>query len=217
MAAESARSKFPIRRVRPTDLTSFTCLEEWDRWIFGRPREKRSAPSLFPLPGFRPFYEGGAAELSPPSLGAAGDLEKILAIRLDAIGDLLRQSIFGRLAGYEDVNSEPLVAHNPQGKTEEGGARVVCHGRHMTFQLAEVAVSKRLFARILGLIWRLRALAHPTLPRECQARRSHSRREVCPESAKKCEDDARLHCCPGLEGQFGNRVGRLEKTLAWNA
>ena len=42
------------------------------------------------------------------------------------------------------------------------GAKVVRHGRYMTFQLAEVAVSRGLFARILGLIGRLRTLAHPT-------------------------------------------------------
>ena len=42
------------------------------------------------------------------------------------------------------------------------GAKVVRHGRYFTFQLAEVAVSRELFAQILGLIGRLRPLAHPT-------------------------------------------------------
>jgi hypothetical protein len=42
------------------------------------------------------------------------------------------------------------------------GAKVVRHGRYMTFQLAEVAVSRGLFAQILGLIGRLRPPAHPT-------------------------------------------------------
>ena len=37
------------------------------------------------------------------------------------------------------------------------GARVVSHGRYVTFQLAEVAVPRRLFAEILSLIARLRA------------------------------------------------------------
>jgi len=37
------------------------------------------------------------------------------------------------------------------------GARVVSHGRYVAFQLAEVAVSRRLFAEILSLIARLRA------------------------------------------------------------
>jgi Transposase DDE domain group 1 len=37
------------------------------------------------------------------------------------------------------------------------GAKVVSHGRYVTFQLAEVAVPRRLFAEILSLITRLRA------------------------------------------------------------
>ena len=41
------------------------------------------------------------------------------------------------------------------------GAKVVSHGRYVTFQLAEVAVSRRMFADILLLISRLRA---PTAP-----------------------------------------------------
>ena len=37
------------------------------------------------------------------------------------------------------------------------GAKVVSHGRYVTFQLAEVAVPRQLFAEILSLITRLRA------------------------------------------------------------
>ncbi len=37
------------------------------------------------------------------------------------------------------------------------GAKVVRHGRYITFQLAEVAVSRALLAQILGLIADLRA------------------------------------------------------------
>ncbi len=37
------------------------------------------------------------------------------------------------------------------------GAKVVRHGRYVTFQLAEVAVSRALFAQVLGLIADLRA------------------------------------------------------------
>ena len=32
------------------------------------------------------------------------------------------------------------------------GAKVVCHGRYVTFQLAEVAVPRKLFRKILSLI-----------------------------------------------------------------
>src|ERR687885_11976 len=41
------------------------------------------------------------------------------------------------------------------------GAKVVSHGRYVTFQLAEVAVPRRLFADILSLITRLRAPPAP--------------------------------------------------------
>ena len=37
------------------------------------------------------------------------------------------------------------------------GARMVLHGRYITFQMAEVAVSGRMFGRILARIARLRA------------------------------------------------------------
>ena len=42
------------------------------------------------------------------------------------------------------------------------GAKVVAHGRYVTFQMAEGAVSRRMFADILSLITRLRAPPAPT-------------------------------------------------------
>jgi hypothetical protein len=41
------------------------------------------------------------------------------------------------------------------------GAKVVSHGRHVAFQLAEVSVSRQMFADILMLIARLRAPPAP--------------------------------------------------------
>ena len=41
------------------------------------------------------------------------------------------------------------------------GAKVVSHGRYVTFQMAEVAVPRRLFAAVLWLIGRLRAPPAP--------------------------------------------------------
>ena len=41
------------------------------------------------------------------------------------------------------------------------GAKIVSHGRYVTFQLAEVAVSRQMFADILSLIARLRAPPAP--------------------------------------------------------
>src|ERR1700682_3696857 len=42
------------------------------------------------------------------------------------------------------------------------GAKVVSHGRYVTFQMAEVAVPRQMFAEILSLIARLRAPPAPT-------------------------------------------------------
>jgi len=42
------------------------------------------------------------------------------------------------------------------------GAKVVRHGRHVTFQLAEIAIPRRLFAEILRLIGGLRPKPAPT-------------------------------------------------------
>jgi len=41
------------------------------------------------------------------------------------------------------------------------GAKVMRHGRYVTFELAEVAISKSLFAEILRLINRLRPAPLP--------------------------------------------------------
>jgi hypothetical protein len=41
------------------------------------------------------------------------------------------------------------------------GAKVVSHGRYVTFQMAEVAVSRQMFADILRLIARLRGPPAP--------------------------------------------------------
>jgi hypothetical protein len=41
------------------------------------------------------------------------------------------------------------------------GAKVVSHGRYVTFQMAEVAMPRQMFAEILSLIARLRAPPTP--------------------------------------------------------
>ena len=41
------------------------------------------------------------------------------------------------------------------------GAKVVSHGRYVTFRMAEVAVSRQIFNEILSLIARLRAPPAP--------------------------------------------------------
>ncbi len=41
------------------------------------------------------------------------------------------------------------------------GAKVVSHGRYLTFQMAEIAVSRQMFGQILSLIALLRAPPAP--------------------------------------------------------
>jgi len=48
-----------------------------------------------------------------------------------------------------------------RGKLIKIGAKVVSHGRYVTFQMAEVAVSRQMFVEILSLIARLRAPPAP--------------------------------------------------------
>jgi hypothetical protein len=53
--------------------------------------------------------------------------------------------------------AEPWSLTSLREKLIKIGAKVVSHGRYVTFQLAEVAVSRQMFAEILSLIGRLRA------------------------------------------------------------
>src|SRR3954447_19313891 len=128
--------------------------------------------------------------------------------RLEA---LLRQSLFSRLAGYEDLNDAQRLRVDPAMRTVVGGrakdhaaastseigrfetetlttrenlsrlmdlsgqwinrahrhrklkigAKVVHHARAVTFQLAEVAVPRALFAALLARIGRLQAAPSP--------------------------------------------------------
>jgi len=57
--------------------------------------------------------------------------------------------------------AEPWSLTSLREKLIKIGAKVVSHGRYVTFQLAEVAVSRQMFADILSLIARLRAPPAP--------------------------------------------------------
>jgi hypothetical protein len=57
--------------------------------------------------------------------------------------------------------AEPWSLTSLREKLIKIGAKVVRYGRYVTFQLAEVAVPRRLFAGILSLIARLRAPPAP--------------------------------------------------------
>ena len=56
---------------------------------------------------------------------------------------------------------EPWSLTSVREKLIKIGAKVVSHGRYVTFQMAEVAVSRHMFADILSLIARLRAPPTP--------------------------------------------------------
>jgi Transposase DDE domain group 1 len=58
--------------------------------------------------------------------------------------------------------AEPWSLTSLREKLIKIGAKVVAHGRYVTFQLAEVAVPRQMFADILSLIARLRAPPAPT-------------------------------------------------------
>jgi hypothetical protein len=53
--------------------------------------------------------------------------------------------------------AEPWLLTSLKGKLIKIGAKVVSHGRYVTFQMAELAASRQMFADILLLIARLRA------------------------------------------------------------
>ena len=83
---------------------------------------------------------------------------------------LLRQSVFGRLAGYEDVNDAERLCRDPAMRWVVGGgapmgraASASQMGRFETEWLAqpENLVSRQMFADIVTLIARLRAPPAP--------------------------------------------------------
>jgi hypothetical protein len=53
--------------------------------------------------------------------------------------------------------AEPWSLTSLKEKLIKIGAKVVSHGRYVTFQMAEVAVPRQMFREILSLIARLRA------------------------------------------------------------
>ena len=57
--------------------------------------------------------------------------------------------------------ADPWTLTSLREKLIKIGAKVVAHGRYVTFQMAEVAVPRQMFAEILSLIARLRAPPSP--------------------------------------------------------
>jgi hypothetical protein len=72
----------------------------------------------------------------------------------------------GRVSGCSRTlampkTAEPWSLTSLREKLIKIGAKVVSHGRYVTFQMAEVAVPRQMFQEILSLIARLRALPAP--------------------------------------------------------
>jgi hypothetical protein len=57
--------------------------------------------------------------------------------------------------------AEPWSLTSLREKLIKIGAKVVSHGRYISFQMAEVAVSRQMFAEMLSVISRLRAPPAP--------------------------------------------------------
>jgi hypothetical protein len=70
------------------------------------------------------------------------------------IGNFMRTLAMPKMVGTWSLTSL-------REKSIKIGAKVVSHWRYVTFQLAEVAVPRQMFADILSLIARLRALPAP--------------------------------------------------------
>ncbi len=82
------------------------------------------------------------------------DTEKTLAKKAPSTDDPKEKSAVSKEA-------EHLSLTTLREKLVKIGAKMVRHGRYVTFQMAEVAVSRRMFGQILARIARLRAPPAP--------------------------------------------------------
>jgi hypothetical protein len=90
-----------------------------------------------------------SSELVP----AIGGTSIILALAYN-LGNFMRRLALPKAA-------EPWSLTSLNEKLIKIGAKVVSHGRYVTFQMAELTVSRQMFAGILSLIARLRAPPAP--------------------------------------------------------
>ncbi len=78
-----------------------------------------------------------------------------------------RTAISGRfhtawpLKRHSATPAEPWALTSLREKLIKSGARLVSRGRYMAFQMAEVAMSRPMFADILSVIARVRAMPAP--------------------------------------------------------
>ena len=100
------------------------------------------------------FSTGTLAGLVPRSTFAANTVRLQLHVLAYNLGNFMRTLAMPKAA-------EPWSLTSLREKLIKIGAKVVSHGRYVTFQMAEVAVSRQIFADILSLIAQLRAPPAP--------------------------------------------------------
>jgi hypothetical protein len=96
----------------------------------------------------------------PPSVTVGGCSASKAMVRLQLHGLAYNLGNFMRTLAMPK-GAEPWSLTSLREKLIKIGAKVVSHGRYVTFQLAEVAVSRQMFQDILRLIARLRAPPAP--------------------------------------------------------
>ena len=93
-----------------------------------------------------------------PRLSVGSDAEEL---RLKSEAGFFREFTLSLEIGDMPNAAEPWSLTSLREKLIKIGAKVVSHGRYVTFQMAEVAVSRWMFTDILSLIARLRAPPAP--------------------------------------------------------
>ena len=68
-----------------------------------------------------------------------------------------RGTVIRKRQGDRSKTAAPWSLTSLREKLIKIGAKIVSHGRYVTFQMVEVAVSRQMFREILSLIARLRA------------------------------------------------------------
>jgi len=109
------------------------------------------------------FVEGPvAADPGPPAIILAAP-EAIWARFLEPVPPRHHHGIFAMIMRTLAMpkTAEPWSLTSLRDKLIKIGAKVVSHGRYVTFQMAEVAVPRQMFAEILPLIARLQAPPAP--------------------------------------------------------
>ena len=100
----------------------------------------------------------GEAEIEPDRVLDDLGREAMAAVAERAHADILSDT---PLASDPVSVTMPWSLTSLREKLIKIGAKVVSHGRYVTFQMAEVAVPRQIFADILSLIARLRAPPAP--------------------------------------------------------